>query len=105
MVQKLVAASIASIIDQDIYAAQAFNRGLCHVLHLLRVRDIARDCQALATYGLYLCHQLLEFGRSASSYCHVCSSSGQCQGNTATYAATCTGHYCPASCQRELVSV
>src|SRR6266576_2755745 len=44
MVQKFVTASIASIVDQDIYATQTFNCSLCHVLHLLSIGYIARDC-------------------------------------------------------------
>src|SRR5712691_4358967 len=97
MVQKLVTASVASVIDQDIYAAKAFKRGLCHALHLLRVRYIARDGQALTTHCLYLCHQLLEFDSRASSYGYIYACPCQCQGNTATNAAACTGHYCPPS--------
>src|SRR5436853_322902 len=97
MVQKLVAASITGVIDQDINAAQAFNHGPCHMLHLLCVRHIARDCQALTTHFLDLCHQLFEFGGSAGSHCHICPCPGQCQGDAATNPTASACHDCAPS--------
>src|SRR5438876_11866905 len=105
MVQKLVAASIASVIDQDIYASQAFNCSLCHVLHLLSTSYIARDCQALTAHGLYLCHQHFEFGGCAGGHCHICPRRCQCQGDTTANAATCASHYCSLSCECEIALI
>src|SRR5438128_92045 len=103
MVEKLVAARIASVIDQNIYPTQAFHQGLRHVLHLLRIGHIAGNCEAAATHCLNLSDECFELTGSASGHGHICPRLGERQGDAAAYSTSCTGHNCSPSRERNIV--
>src|SRR5260370_32527943 len=71
VVEEFVAASIASIIDQDIYTTKPIDQGAGHVFYLLGIGYIAWNRQALAAHGSDFGSKLFDFALCAGSDCHI----------------------------------
>ncbi len=87
-----MAASIASVIDQDIYTTKPIDQGTGHVFYLLGIGYIAWNRQALAAHGPDFGSKLFDFALRAGSDCHICPCLGKRQGNAASNATTSAGN-------------
>src|SRR5260370_22536164 len=103
MVEEFVAASIASIIDQDIYTTKPIDQGAGDVFYLLGIGYIAWDRQALAAHGPDFGSKLFDLALCAGSDCHIFPCLGKRQGNAAADATASAGTDASPSSEYKIV--
>src|SRR5581483_7317911 len=101
MVEELMAARIASIIDENIDSTQALNQRGRHIFDLLRVCHIAGNRQAATTCGLNFSYEFIEFRAGTGGHCDIRASTSERQCNTASDAAPRTCHDSAFACKNE----